>query len=74
MTFTIVTIYRKPEPSCHEFLQRFIALWLLACDKKPPSQSRETTPPCGYGNKKKIWISEKPQDINIGDQVGIAGD
>lgn len=38
LTFTIMTIYRKPEPSSH-LLQTCIALWLFTCDKRPSSQN-----------------------------------
>lgn len=52
-TFTTVTIYRKLKPSSHQFLQTCITVWFATCDTRPSSETRETTPPCGYWNKGK---------------------
>lgn len=64
MTFTFMTIYRKLKPSSHLFQTTCIALRLLAFYRRPFSQTRGTTRPCGYREKDQRR-NETSQDKNL---------
>lgn len=53
-------LWQSTQPAS-QFLQTYIALRLLTSDRRPSSQTGETTPPCGY-RVIKYRINKMPQD------------